>query len=70
MCRALPEVGKMHFCFIFKIFAFRSVHSSHFLFHFLFHFLIIFLPNSENDPKMRLKMSQKWPKNGYCEQPY
>ena len=69
MHQALLEVGKMHFCFIFKIFAFWSVHSSHFWSHFLFHFLIIFLPNNENDPKMRLKMSQKWPENGYCEQP-
>ena len=70
MCWALPEVGKMHFCFIFKIFAFQSIHGSHFWFHFLFHFLIIFLPNNENDPKMKLKMGWKWVKNGYCEQPY
>ena len=24
MCRALPEVGKMHFCFIFQMFAFPN----------------------------------------------
>ena len=27
-------------------------------------------PLHENEPKMSLKMSQKWPKNGYREQPY
>jgi hypothetical protein len=34
MCRALPEVGKMHFWFIFRMFAFQNIHSSHFLVHF------------------------------------
>ena len=61
---------KMHFVVIFQMFVFWGFHGSHFWFHFWFHFVIIFLPNNKNDPKMKLKMSQKWPENGYREQPY
>jgi hypothetical protein len=65
MCRGLPEVGDMHFYFIFQMFAFQSIHSSHFLLHFSHsdH-------SSAKQPKMKLKMSQKWPKNANHEQPY
>ena len=40
MCRGLPEVGKMHFYFIFQMFAFQSIHSSHFSLHFSLHFSV------------------------------
>ena len=56
----------MHFCFIFVIFAFQGVHSSHFSHHFSFHFL----DHSDHSSPKHVKMSQKWPKNVYCEQPY
>jgi hypothetical protein len=36
-------------------------------FIFLFHFVTYFLTNNENDPKIKLKMNQKW--LGYCERP-
>jgi hypothetical protein len=46
----------MHFCFIFKIFAFQGVHGSHFrlIFDFIFDFIFVCL-----QPKW-LKMIQKW----------
>ena len=54
----------MHFCFIFRMFAFQSIHSSHFLCHFSQHFLVHSDHSSakhpKNDPKMKSKMSQKW----------
>ena len=56
----------MHFCFIFVVFAFQGVHSSHFSHHFSFHFL----DHSDHSSAKHMKMSQKWPKNVYCEQPY
>jgi hypothetical protein len=40
MCQGLPEVGKMHFYFIFQMFSFQSIHSSHFLLHFSHHFSV------------------------------
>jgi hypothetical protein len=52
MCRALPEVGKMHFYFIFQMFAFQSVHSSHFLLHFSHHFSVHSDHSSAKHPKM------------------
>ena len=55
---------------IFVIFAFQGVHGKHFHVIFFFRFVIIYyLPNKKNDPKMKPKMSRKWPKNGYREQP-
>jgi len=59
------EQVKMHFCFIFVIFAFQGVHSSHFSHHFSFHFS----HHSDNSSAKHVKMSQKWLKNVYCEQP-
>jgi hypothetical protein len=44
----------------------QNVHSS----HFLVHFDHCFCQTTKNDLKMKPKISQKWPKNGYCEQPY
>jgi hypothetical protein len=49
----------MHFCFIFVIFAFQGVHSSHFPHHFLFHFL----DHSDHSSAKHAKMSRKWPEN-------
>jgi hypothetical protein len=40
------------------------------LFHSLFHFITTSLPNNENDPKMKRKMSRKWPKKANRERPY
>jgi hypothetical protein len=64
MCQGLLEVGKMHFCFIFQMFVFRSVHSSHFSHHFLFHFSDHSDHFSAKHPKMIQKISQKSAKNG------
>jgi len=57
---------KMHFCFIFVIFAFQGVHGSHFSHHFSFHFLDHsdhFLPImwkwAKNEAENELKMAQK-----------
>ena len=38
------------------------------IFHIIFDSLLFII--HENEPKMGLKMSQKWLKNGYREQPY
>ena len=46
---ALLKSCKMHFCLIFQMFAFQSIHSNHFCFIFCF----IFLPNN---PKIKPKM--------------
>ena len=46
------------------MFAFQSVHSSHFSCHFLFHFLDHSDHSSAKQPKMIWKWSQKWAKNG------
>ena len=47
---------KMHFVVIFQMFAFGEFHGNLFSLHFLFDFVTIFLPNNENDPKMKPKM--------------
>ena len=41
------------------------------IFHmpFLVPFCLFLCQIHKNDSKMRLKMTRKWPKNGYCEQP-
>jgi len=64
MCWALPEVGKMHFCFIFEMFAFQNIHSSHFLVHFSHHFSVHSDHSSAKHLKMIQKWSRKWAENG------
>jgi len=64
MCQVLLEVGKMHFCFIFELFVFQSIHSSHFSLHFSFHFSVHSVHSSAKHPKMIQKWSQKWAENG------
>ena len=41
------------------------------IFHIIFYFMfqIILTQTHENEPKLKLKMSQKWLKDVYCEQP-
>jgi hypothetical protein len=52
MCQGLLEVGKMHFCFIFRMFVFQSVHGSHFSRHFSHHFSVHSDHSSAKHPKM------------------
>jgi len=74
----------MHFCFIFRMFAFQSIHGSHFSCHFWLHFSV----HSNHSSAKQPKVIQKWllwttlfgqytnknevkndVKNGYCEHP-
>ena len=55
MCQVLPEVGKMHFFFIFKKFVFQSIHGNHSSHHFSHHFSL----HSDHSSAKHVKMSQK-----------
>jgi hypothetical protein len=64
----------MHFHIIFLNFHSQGVHSRHFSHHFSFHFQFPFVCFSAKYMKMSKewdwKWAERWPKNGYCEQPY
>jgi hypothetical protein len=55
-------------CLRFRAFTVAIFHS--FLTSFLTSFLLVYCQITENELKMRSKMSRKWPKNANREQPY
>ena len=68
LLKAMQNAFCCHFCYFWVLGCSCNPFPYHFLLHFLLHFLFT-AKMIENGLKMGSKMSWKWPKNGFHEQP-